>query len=502
MSLSLYQKQKIRSFIKPTFAAISIIAVLGISIAAIINLKKNNVESDSGVIDTADTNDNFNTKNNSNKTPVTDVDEKLKSTVYLDECSIINSDRYTGNEGDSFVYPIGKHESTRGNTCINGQSYEHGLEGWIARWNGADEVSWAYSTFDIGGKYKSLYGELGLIQSYNTTDFNTTLEFWGDDELIQSYSLMPDTIPFEINLDLTGFNSLKVYFYDNEPKSGGTSFGLFDMILSTEPVSKIDNFAEKADIVNCYTGSYTAGQGDTKLDFTITECDSDYNTEALFLFYCSDSNQSVPTGSYMMKGSLVEKYDDGSMKMYFEGAEWIQQPSTYGFVNFTAIVDPINGTITSSDYSIDLVKKNDSINASYDGHKYCLFNVPMDADEAERTCEAMGGHLISINSPAEQQHFEEIIQNSEKYNIWIGGYYDEEDWKWTDGSEFSYSNWDYEKPDNYWGDEYYIKVASQDVDFETWNMQKNKWDDVSKTADGNGGDIPISSFGFVCEWNK
>ncbi len=430
-----------------------------------------------------------------------DVEETVQA-KFLDECSIIDSDRYTGNEGDSFVYPIGKHEGTRGNTCVDGLSYEHGLEGWIARWNYANELSWAYSIFDIGGKYKSLSGKFELIQSYNTTDFNTTLEFWGDDKLIQSYTLTPDIIPFEINLDVTNCNSLKVYFYDNEAKSGGTSFGLLNMLLSTEAASKVNTSNEKADIVNCYTGSYAAGQGDTQLDFTITDCDSDYNADALFLFYASDSNPSVPTGSYKMKGSLVEKYDDGSIKMYFEGTEWIQQPSTYGFVNFTAIVDPSNGTISSPDYSIELVQKKDNINNSFNGHQYCLFNAPMDAEEAEITCKAMGGHLASINSSEEQQHFEDIIKNSNQSNIWTGGYYDGKSWIWTDGSEFVYSNWDDEKPDNYWGDEYYIKVATRDIDFETWSMYKNKWDDVSKVADGNSGDVPTSSFGFVCEWNQ
>lgn len=432
-------------------------------------------------------------------TPI--IDEDIKDTCYLDECPIIESDRYTGNEGDSFVYPIGLHECTRGNICVDSTSYEHGLEGWLARWNYTDESSWAYSVFEIDGKYKRLSGECKLIESYNTTDFNTKLAFWNGDTLIQSYNLTPDTVPFNINLDVTDCKYLKVYFYDTESKSGGTSFGLVDMILSSEEI--LDENAENIEQVNvkgCYTGSYTAGQGNTMLDFTITNCDSDYNAEALFLFYASDDNSSVPTGSYKMKGSLVEKCDDGSVKIYFEGTEWIQQPSAYGFINFTAIINPNSKTISSLDYSIDLVQKDDNIYTFFDGHQYCLFNAPMNAEEAEQTCEAMGGHLISINSIKEQQHFEEIIQNSDRYNIWIGGYYDGESWKWTDGSEFAYSKWDDEKPDNYWGDEYYIKVATVDITFETWNMYKNMWDDVSKVADGDSGDVPISSFGFVCEW--
>lgn len=153
--------------------------------------------------------------------------------VYLDECPITASDRYTGNEGDSFVYPIGVHEYSRGNVCIDNSSYEHGVEGWIARWNYKSESSWAYSVFNLDGKYKSLSGECKLIKSNNTTDFNTTLEFWNGDTLIQKYQLTPDTIPFDINLDVTGCKNLKISFCDNEAKAGGTSFGLVDMKLSS-----------------------------------------------------------------------------------------------------------------------------------------------------------------------------------------------------------------------------------------------------------------------------
>lgn len=148
---------------------------------------------------------------------------------FLDQIPIIDSDRYTGNEGDSFVHPIGKHMYSRGNVCTDGVSYEHGIEGWIARWNSIDEKSWAYSTFNLDGKYHSITGECKLIKSYNTDDFNTDLEFWDGNTLIKSYNLTPETLPIDINLDVSGCKELKVYFHDVEAKSGGTSFGLVEM---------------------------------------------------------------------------------------------------------------------------------------------------------------------------------------------------------------------------------------------------------------------------------
>lgn len=178
-------------------------------------------------------------KTTTTKERFTSIVDKI---CYLDECPIISSDRYTGNEGDSFVYPIGSHEYSRGNVCIDNTSYEHGLEGWIARWNYKNESSWAYSVFNLDSQYKSLSGKCKLIKSYNTEDFNTTLEFWNDETLIQKYKLTPDTIPFDINLDVTDCNNLKIYFYDNESKSGGTSFGLVDMKLSSSSNASLNTY--------------------------------------------------------------------------------------------------------------------------------------------------------------------------------------------------------------------------------------------------------------------
>ncbi len=150
---------------------------------------------------------------------------------YLDEAPIIGKEQYTGNEGDSFVYKIGKHRYTRGETDLDGNSYEHGLEGWVARWNYTEEKSWTYSAFNIGGDYSQLTGQCVLMKSYNTTDFDTTLEISGDGRILGSYHLTPDAIPFDISLDITGVEELKVYFYDNKAAFGGTSFGLTGMEL-------------------------------------------------------------------------------------------------------------------------------------------------------------------------------------------------------------------------------------------------------------------------------
>ena len=202
------------------------------------------------------------------------INEKKK---YLDEIPIINSDQYNDNEGDSFVYPIGKHKFSRGRTDISGKEYEHGIEVWIARWNYTEEKSWAYSVFKLNKDYKNVSGKCVLINSYNTNHFDTTLEFYGDGKLIKQYRLTPDSIPFDIDIDVNNVDELKIYAYDNKAVSGGTSFGLTDMKLdstndkgSDNKTKDVENLASKAASENGkkYWIVFHEGYRDGRLEMT------------------------------------------------------------------------------------------------------------------------------------------------------------------------------------------------------------------------------------------
>lgn len=171
-------------------------------------------------------------------TPMSEIEAGEKAYTYLDGLKPVKTGQYTGNEGDSFVYKIGKHTYTRGNTDINGKSYSHGLEAWVARWNYTAEKSWTYSVFNINKKYNSLEGTVVLINSYNTTDFDTTLYFYGDGKLLQKYEMTPSKFPFDIKVDVSGVKKLKVYVEDNEYVCGGTSFGITGCRLYRAAVPK------------------------------------------------------------------------------------------------------------------------------------------------------------------------------------------------------------------------------------------------------------------------
>lgn len=135
---------------------------------------------------------------------------------------------------------------------------------------------------------------------------------------------------------------------------------------------------------------------------------------------------------------------------------------------------------------------------------YKVFDINMTWQEAEDYCEKLGGHLATIADAAEQAFVEKLAVDFGRYeNYWIGGYYlpDENAWKWVTGEKFSYTNWDQRQPDNNTGNEYYLRMVNQDLVYSDWNAHTGKWDDTANEADGESGDAPLRTFGFICEWS-
>ncbi|MBQ4064616.1 MAG: NPCBM/NEW2 domain-containing protein [Clostridia bacterium] len=187
----------------------------------------------------------------------------------LSSLTPISYDRYTGNQGDSCMYNLDKKglEGTsstlyyrNGNVGVDGTLYENGFEAWIARWNFINEISWASITYDIDSNYTTLSGKTGLINSYNTTNFDTTLYFYGDDELLYSQILTASNYEYSFSIDVSDVNTLTVMLKDNTAAMGGTSFAIYDLFLSggslneSSETSKNDNYTQQHfDFVNSQT---------------------------------------------------------------------------------------------------------------------------------------------------------------------------------------------------------------------------------------------------------
>lgn len=160
---------------------------------------------------------------------VSDNDNTL---VYLETLEITDSDRYTDNQGDSFINVLGTRNGT---VDVHGNQMEHGLEAWIARWNFKNEISWAWVEYKLDAQYTNLSGKLTVISDcYNSTNFDSTIEILGDGNLLYSASLKPGMEVVQVDVDVSGVNTLRIYVYDNVAVKGGTSFGLWDFAVRVE----------------------------------------------------------------------------------------------------------------------------------------------------------------------------------------------------------------------------------------------------------------------------
>ena len=138
----------------------------------------------------------------------------------------------------------------------------------------------------------------------------------------------------------------------------------------------------------------------------------------------------------------------------------------------------------------------------YNGHYYKVFNDGMTWKDAKKTCEDMGGHLVTITSIIEQEVVKNlVVANGVKGFYWMGGFMvTKNNFKWITGEKFSYSNWAENQPDNYGGVE---NVATM------WHGSgiDGLWNDAYEIGRNNNNyiDLPfynIENSGFICEWES
>ena len=138
---------------------------------------------------------------------------------------------------------------------------------------------------------------------------------------------------------------------------------------------------------------------------------------------------------------------------------------------------------------------------TFNGHTYQIIDRNMNWTRAKAYCESLGGHLVSINSKEEQTFLTSIIRNNETSGGYIIGlYYDYNDdiWKWADGSLLTYTNWNrYERngeiismPDNWNGEEYYGHMFTSKTVHSDWISYKGMWNDAEDYVEP-----------FICEWD-
>lgn len=103
---------------------------------------------------------------------------------------------------------------------------------------------------------------------------------------------------------------------------------------------------------------------------------------------------------------------------------------------------------------------------------YEFYNDSVTWEKAKEIAKLKGGYLVSITSGIENTIVQSIAQELGILHIWLGGNdcENEGEWKWNDGSEFSYSNWQDNEPNNYDGNENYIEM----------NTSTGRWNDIDE----------------------
>lgn len=70
------------------------------------------------------------------------------------------------------------------------------------------------------------------------------------------------------------------------------------------------------------------------------------------------------------------------------------------------------------------------------GHKYAVINKRCSWEEAEKECERLGGHLMTLNNSFEFSFLQSALTSgTTKNHYWLGAYYSSGEWKWVDTAQ-------------------------------------------------------------------
>lgn len=133
------------------------------------------------------------------------------------------------------------------------------------------------------------------------------------------------------------------------------------------------------------------------------------------------------------------------------------------------------------------------------GHYYKAYNSGYGYNKAKSYCESLGGHLVTINSEAENSIVSDLADQAGRNCYWIGIHIDSQGiYKWITGEKSSYSNWGSEEPDNYLDNQGYGFIFGNSIN--SWRI--GEWGDMSEDCNSWDGASAWGkeNFGFICEW--
>ena len=128
--------------------------------------------------------------------------------------------------------------------------------------------------------------------------------------------------------------------------------------------------------------------------------------------------------------------------------------------------------------------------ASYNGHRYKLYNDADTWQKAEEKCEQRGGHLATFSSKEENDFVYSYIKSQNVKSAYFG-FTDsatEGTWTWVTGESVVYTNWSSGEPNG--------ENPKEDYAMFYYKFQDGKWND------GDFGGITVNGGKYyICEWD-
>ena len=129
------------------------------------------------------------------------------------------------------------------------------------------------------------------------------------------------------------------------------------------------------------------------------------------------------------------------------------------------------------------------------GHLYAAIDEACTWYDAYKVCDSMGGHLVTVTSEYEQNLIGDMMSTASEHIYWMGGIKNTSGWEWITGEEFSYTNWISGKPDNAYGNEWYLNIYST-----VSGEPSGTWNDLNANHTNHRLPNFNSQVGFICEW--
>jgi len=152
----------------------------------------------------------------------------------------------------------------------------------------------------------------------------------------------------------------------------------------------------------------------------------------------------------------------------------------------TAIVTYNNPVVTDNCASIEDIPGYTYV-GKFNGHSYYMSNSPLNAMEANKAAFNVGGHLITIETQAENDFVRDnsILKANVFEGVWIGlnDTLNQKDFKWVTGGASDFYNWNGSQPSDNSGTEdwveFYVNWGSDKVGS---HPENGKWNDNSVTT--------------------